>query len=66
MNVENSERKYDIYAILGHAASSLLASGKPVDEDNILTQLSLGREKSVDGMRMLYDEAIRMMSNKTE
>lgn len=65
MDAEKSESKYDIYALLGHAVSSLLASGKSVKKDNILAQLSRGREHSVDGMRMLYDEAIRMVNNKT-
>lgn len=64
MDADKSEEKYDIYAVLGHAVSCLLASGQPVENDNLLMQLRKLEEQAIDGMRKLYAEAARMMAVK--
>lgn len=65
MDVDKSEEKYDIYAVLGHAMSCLIASGMPVETDNLLKQLRILEQNSVDGMRKLYGEAARMVEGPT-
>lgn len=66
MDVDKSETKYDIYAVIGHAVSRLIASGKPVETDNILAQLKESEAESVDGMKHLYADAARIVSNAAE
>lgn len=64
MDADKSEEKYDIYAVLGHAVSCLLASGQPVENNNLLMQLKKLEGHSVDGMKKLYAQAARMMAVK--
>ncbi|MCX3311123.1 hypothetical protein ORN12_19380 [Pantoea vagans] len=63
MDAHKSENKYDIYAVIGHAVSCLLESGKPVEKDNIVMQLRKSEEQSVDGMKKLYGDAALIVAN---
>lgn len=61
MDVDKSENKYDIYAMIGHAVSCLLESGASVKKDNIVKQLRQSEAQSVDGTRKLYRDAAIMV-----
>ncbi|POU00215.1 hypothetical protein C3369_15095 [Escherichia sp. ESNIH1] len=63
IDIEKSKKNYDIYAVIGYAVSCLIALGKPVETENILAQLRQTEKKSVDGMKKLHAEAIRMVTN---
>ena len=63
MDIEKSEKMHDIYAVIGYAISCLIALGKPIETENILAQLRLGERESVDGMKKLHAEAIRILTN---
>lgn len=63
LDIEKSKKMYDIYAVIGYAVSCLIALGKPVETENILAQLKLTERESVDGMKKLHAEAIRMVTN---
>ena len=63
LDIEKSKKIYDIYAVIGYAVSCLIALGKPIETENILAQLRLTERKSVDGMKKLHAEAIRMVTN---
>ncbi len=63
MDIDKSEKMHDIYAVIGYAISCLIALGKPIETENILAQLRLGERESVDGMKKLHAEAIRIVTN---
>lgn len=65
MDADKSEEKYDVYAVLGHAVSCLLASGKAVETESLLMQLRYSEAQAVDGMKKLYAEAASIVEGGT-
>lgn len=63
MDVDKSENKYDIYAMIGHAVSCLLESGTSVKKHNIVKQLRHSEALSVDGTKKLYRDAANMVES---
>ncbi|ELQ6171432.1 hypothetical protein R2294_002805 [Cronobacter dublinensis] len=63
MGIVKPEDMDDIYRVIGKAVSRLIASGIPVETDNIIAQLKDSEEKTVDGTRQIYAEAIRLVAS---
>jgi len=56
------DSKDGIHEVIGHAVSRLIATGKPLDRENILAQLRLGEAHAVDGRKKIYAEAVRYVT----
>ncbi|EKK5268923.1 hypothetical protein NNQ28_08955 [Cronobacter dublinensis] len=63
MGIVKPEDMDDIYRVIGKAVSRLIASGIPVETDNIIAQLKDSEEQTVDGTRQIYAEAIRLVTS---
>ncbi|CCJ83975.1 hypothetical protein [Cronobacter dublinensis] len=63
MGIVKPEDMDDIYRVIGKAVSRLIASGIPVETDNIIAQLKDSEEQTVDGTRQIYAEAIRLVAS---
>lgn len=63
MGIVKPEDMDDIYRVIGKAVSRLIASGIPVETDNIIAQLKDSEEHTVDGTRQIYAEAIRLVAS---
>lgn len=62
MDIGKSHSMDEIYRAIGHAVSRLIASGTPVQTENILAQLKQSEAHSVDGTKKIYAEAIRFVA----
>ncbi|MGJ0479989.1 hypothetical protein [Pantoea agglomerans] len=62
----HSEDSDDIQNAIGLAVSRVIASGKPVNTENILAQLRESEENSVDGTKKIYADAIRKLTQERE
>jgi len=65
VDVKKSEEKYDVYAVIGHAVSCLIASGLPVEAESILMLLRQAEARSVDGMKKVYAQASQVVASRT-
>ncbi|ELY2735395.1 hypothetical protein ACI00D_000617 [Cronobacter dublinensis] len=63
MGIVKPEDMDDIYRVIGKAVSRLIASGIPVETDNIIAQLKDSEEQTVDGTRQIYAKAIRLVAS---
>ncbi|MCX3308336.1 hypothetical protein ORN12_04840 [Pantoea vagans] len=62
----HSEDSDDIQKAIGLAVSGVIASGKPVNTENILAQLRESEKHSVDGTKKIYADAIRKLTQERE
>jgi hypothetical protein len=62
----HSEDSDDIQKAIGLAVSRVIASGKPVNTENILAQLRESEKHSVDGTKKIYADAIRKLTQERE
>lgn len=62
----HSEDSDDIQKAIGLAVSRVIASGKPVNTENIMAQLRESEENSVDGTKKIYADAIRKLTQERE
>jgi len=53
----------DVHAVVGHAVSSLLKSGKTAGIQEIITFLQHQQARSVNGQREVYARAVRIVTN---
>lgn len=62
MNIGSSQTMEEINLVIGRAISSLISSGIEVEKSSILAQLRQSEEQAVDGMKMIYAQAIRLVT----
>ncbi|WP_205951778.1 hypothetical protein [Pantoea stewartii] len=56
----------DIHKVIGQAVSRLVASGKPLNKENILSLLRESEQQSVDGTREVFAMAISKVSKEVD
>lgn len=61
---ENYEKKDEICMVIGQAIKNLITSGKVLNIDNLIAHLKLSEGQSLNGMKLLYADAIRSITNK--
>lgn len=62
----HSEDSDDIQKAIGLAVSRVIASGKPVNTENILAQLRESEKHSVDGTKKIHADAIHKVTQASE
>ena len=65
MGSGSSDNMENIEEVIGHAVSSLLKSGKKVDEQEILAFLKQQEAQAADGRKKLYGRAISVVAGET-
>lgn len=66
LGTASQDNEESVQSVIGHAVSSLLKSGKEIDEQEILTFLKQQEARSVDGRKKLYGQAIRVVAGGTD
>ncbi|MBN6032952.1 hypothetical protein [Pantoea ananatis] len=64
-DIIHPDKKEDVHRVIGQAVSRLVASGKPLNKEGILSLLRESEQQSVDGTREVYAVAIRKVSKET-
>lgn len=62
----NYERKNEIFMVIGQAIKNLTTSGKVLNIDNLIAHLKISEEQSLNGMKLLYADAIRSITSKAD
>lgn len=63
-NIIHSDYEEDVHKVIGQAVSRVVASGKPLNKESILSLLRESEQQSVDGTREVYAVAIRKVSKE--
>lgn len=62
MNTDKPGNMDDVHAVVGHAVSSLLKSGKTAGIQEIIAFLQHQQAQSVNGQREIYARAVRIVA----